>query len=92
MVNNPGTFIKRGSAVTSTISTPFNNSGTVNVQSGTLNLSGGGTDVGAIYQGAGTVNFSGGTRTLDATSSITRERDIQRRARRRSTAAPAPAC
>ena len=56
--------------MTSTISSLFNNSGTVNVQSGTLSLSGGGTDIGAIYQGAGTVNFSGGTRTLDAASSI----------------------
>ena len=70
-VNNAGVFIKSGSAATSTISTLFNNSGTVNVQSGTLSLAGGGTDVGATYQGAGTVNFSGGTRTLDAASSIT---------------------
>ena len=70
-VNNQGTFTKSGSAATSTISTLFNNTGTVNVQSGTLNLSGGGTDVGAIYTGAGTVEFSGGTRTLDAASSIT---------------------
>ena len=69
-VNNAGTFIKSGSALTSTISTLFNNTGTVNVQSGTLSLSGGGTDIGAIYQGAGTVNFSGGTRTLDGTSTI----------------------
>ena len=65
-----GTFTKSGSATTSTISAAFNNRGTVNVQSGTLNLSGGGTDVGASYTGAGTVNFSGGTRTLDAASSI----------------------
>ena len=70
-VNNAGTFTKSGSAATSTISTLFNNTGTVDVQSGTLNLSGGGTDVGAIYKGAGTVNFSGGTRTLDSNSSIT---------------------
>ena len=78
-MNNAGTFIKSGSAATSTISTLFNNSGTVDVQSGTLNLSGGGTDVGATYKGAGTVNFSGGTRTLDATSSITGQCDVQRR-------------
>ena len=44
----------------------------MNVTSGsTLNLSGGGTDVGAVYAGAGTIEFGGGTRTLDATSSIT---------------------
>src|SRR5204863_9465339 len=49
----PISFTKSGSATTSTISTTFNstgtvgvpNSGTVNVQSGTLNLSGGGTDI-----------------------------------------------
>ena len=50
-VNNAGTFIKCGSALTSTISSLFNNTGTVDVQSGTLSLSGGGTDIGAIYQG-----------------------------------------
>ena len=71
-VNNAGTFLPRaGSATTSTISTLFNNTSTVDVESGTLNLSGGGTDVGATYKGPGTVNFSGGTRTLDAASSIT---------------------
>ena len=62
---------ERRSATTSTISTLFNNTSTVDVESGTLNLSGGGTDVGATYKGPGTVNFSGGTRTLDAASSIT---------------------
>ena len=36
VVNNLGTFTKSGNAATSTISTTFNNSGTVNVQSGTL--------------------------------------------------------
>ena len=35
-VNNAGTWTKSGSASTSTISTAFNNTGTVNVQSGTL--------------------------------------------------------
>ncbi|TAY63473.1 Ig-like domain-containing protein, partial [Rhizobium ruizarguesonis] len=70
-VNNQGTFIKSGSAATSTILAVFNNSGTVDVQSGILDLSSGGTDVGATYKGVGTVQFSSGTRTLDATSSIT---------------------
>src|SRR5260370_8339054 len=36
--SNLGTFKKSGSALTSTISTIFNNSGTVNVLSGTLQL------------------------------------------------------
>ncbi|AZO32335.1 hypothetical protein [Mesorhizobium sp. M1B.F.Ca.ET.045.04.1.1] len=70
-VNNAGTFVKSGAATTATIATRFNNTGLVDVESGTLSLSGGGIDVGATYQGAGTVNFSGGTRTLDAASSIT---------------------
>src|SRR6202011_84922 len=42
VVNNKGTFIKSGNAATSTISTTFNNTGTVNIQAGTLALSGGG--------------------------------------------------
>ena len=52
-VNNAGTFEKTGSAATSTISTLFNNSGTVNVEAGTLDLTSGGTDVGATYEGIG---------------------------------------
>ena len=72
-VNNEGTFEKTGSATTSTINTLFNNSGTVNVEAGTLDLTNGGTDVGATYEGTGTIEFSGGTRTLDAASSITTE-------------------
>ena len=71
VMNNQGTFIKSGSAATSTISTTFNNTGTVNVESGTLILSGGGTDSGASYTGTGTIQFNGGTRTLDAASTIT---------------------
>jgi len=39
------------------------------VQSGTLDLAAGGTDVGATYEaGAGTIKFGGSTRTLDATA------------------------
>ena len=59
-VNNAGTFIKSGSATTSGINTTFNNTGTVNVQSGTLTIAGGGTDIGANYTGAGTLEFNGG--------------------------------
>ena len=78
-VNNAGTFIKSGSG-TSTISAAFNNTGIVDVQAGTLNLSGGNstnvptTDVGATYTtstGSGTLQFGGGTRTLNDTSQIT---------------------
>jgi hypothetical protein len=58
VMNNLGTFTKSGSAVTSTISTTFNNSGTVNVQSGTLNLSGGGTDSGIFNVSSGTLDIT----------------------------------
>ncbi len=74
VVNNEGTFTKSGTATTSTISTTFNNTGTVDVQSGALDLTAGGADVGAVYEntiGTGTIEFGGGTRTLDAASSIT---------------------
>jgi hypothetical protein len=70
-VNNLGTLKKTGSATTSQINVAVNNSGTVDVASGTLRFSNGGTDVGATYQGAGTVEFGGGTRTLDSASKIT---------------------
>src|SRR6185369_7743381 len=48
--------------------------GTVDVQAGTLNLSGGGVDTGATYTtttGNGILQFGGGTRTLNNTSQIT---------------------
>ena len=57
-VNNEGTFIKSGSATTSQISTLFNDTGIVNVEAGTLDLSNGGTDVGATYEGAGTIQLA----------------------------------
>ena len=72
-VTNLGIWEKTGnSSGNDTISVAFSTTnGTVSVQAGTLNLSGGGTDTGATYSGAGTIDFGGGTRTLDATSSIT---------------------
>ena len=79
-VNDEGTFIKSGSATTSQISTLFNNTGIVNVEAGTLDLSNGGTDVGATYEGTGTVQFGGGTRTLElGVEHHNGERDILRR-------------
>ena len=42
----------------------IDNDGIVNVETGTLNLAGGGTDSGAFYEGAGTLAFAG-TRTID---------------------------
>ena len=72
-VTNLGTWEKTGnSSGNDTISVLFSTTnGTVSVQAGTLNLSGGGTDTGATYSGNGTIQFGGGTRTLDVNSSIT---------------------
>jgi hypothetical protein len=47
-VNNEGLFIKSGSATTSTISTLFNNTGTVDVQSGTLQFNDSVTNDGTV--------------------------------------------
>ena len=66
-VNNQGTWTKSGTATTSTISTAFNNSGTVNVQSGTLSLTGGGTESGTVNVSSGaTLGFDGGTFSLNS--------------------------
>jgi len=54
VVNNLGTFAKSGSALTSTISTIFNNSGTVEVQTGTLDFSNAVTGTGAYTIGTAT--------------------------------------
>ena len=68
-VNNHGTFTKSGGAATSTISTLFNNTGTVNVTAGTLSLTGGGTDSGTYNIASGaTVQFNSAY-TLNGTSS-----------------------
>src|SRR5579871_4603464 len=72
-VVNLGTWQKTGnSSGNDTISVAFSTTnGTVSIQNGVLNLTGGGTDTGASYQGAGSIQFGGGTRTLDSASSIT---------------------
>jgi hypothetical protein len=54
LVDNRGTWKKTGSAATSTVNTAFNNSGTVDVENGTLALSG------PVSQYAGTA-LAGGT-------------------------------
>ncbi len=62
---------------TTTISDTFSSTGTagnlanVEVNTGTLNLSGGGSDTYTNYSGSGTLEFNGGTRTLDGNSSVT---------------------
>jgi hypothetical protein len=57
-VNNAGTFEKTGSATISTISVAFNNTGTVSVQAGMLDLDGAVTGTGAeTVSGGSTLRF-----------------------------------
>ena len=65
-INNAGTFRKSAGAGISATPAVFNNTGTVNVQTGTLSLEGGGT-VGGTYDIASgaTIQFNGGTHTLN---------------------------
>jgi len=67
-VANSGLFRKTVGAGATTIFSPiaFNNTGTVEVQSGTLVLNGGGTDIGGSFTTANgtTLNLSGGTHNL----------------------------
>jgi hypothetical protein len=69
---NAGTFLKLLSTDVTTIGILFNNDGLVDVQTGTLTLSGGGVSNGtfAVEDGA-VLNFSGGTQTLGTASGIT---------------------
>ena len=77
--NNSGTFTKSGDTGTTLFTTQgscgplsFNNTGTVNVNSGTLSLQDGKSTSGSFTVPAGsTLNFSGGTYTLDGSSSVT---------------------
>jgi hypothetical protein len=60
--NNAGSFIKRGGTTTFSSFVPFNNTGTVAVESGTLVLGGGGSNGGTFVSSAGsTVDFAGGS-------------------------------
>ncbi len=70
LIANNGT-INQGGSATATIAIPFNNAGTVNVQAGTLSVSGGGTDSGGFAIGSGaTLGFAGGTHSLSTTATI----------------------
>jgi hypothetical protein len=64
--NNPGTFTKTGSSGTTTFAgNVLNNSGTLNLNSGSLSLQNGGTNTGTLNVAAGsTVVFTGGTETV----------------------------
>ncbi|MEN3374631.1 filamentous hemagglutinin N-terminal domain-containing protein, partial [Dechloromonas sp. ZS-1] len=68
--NNAGTFNKLGASSVTASPTAFNNSGTVNVQGGTLTLFGG-TDTGAYSISTGaTLESVSGTRLMTASSSV----------------------
>jgi hypothetical protein len=58
-VDNLGTFVKSGSAALSTIDVAFNNSGVVNVESGTLELNGAFTNNGALNVDGGAAAVQG---------------------------------
>ncbi len=68
---NSGAFVRSG-AGTSTIAVAFDNGGSVDVQGGTLSLSGGGTASASFTASApaAVLNFSGGTHVLQALSSV----------------------
>jgi hypothetical protein len=76
--NNEGTFNKNTSVSTTAFTTVFHNSGAVNINVGTLSLSGGGTHAGAfnIANGA-TLNFSNGAHDLNAGSMLTGPGTVQ---------------
>lgn len=62
---NAGTFTKMAGAGATSIAVPFNNSGTLDVQSGMVTLSGGGKSTGKSMAEAGaTLNIAGGVNVL----------------------------
>jgi uncharacterized repeat protein (TIGR01451 family) len=73
--NNAGTFRKSAGGNTTFDAVPFNNSGTVDVQSGALQLNGGGTHTGPFTGASGATlslgSFSGASHTFAATATIT---------------------
>jgi hypothetical protein len=71
-IGNTGTFIKSSSTNTTEIDALFNNSGTVQVNSGTLYLAGGGSSTGSFAVASGaTLKFSGFSTLLASGSSVT---------------------
>jgi len=64
-INNAGTWNKLGSSPLVNVLSPFNNAGSVTVNSGLFDLRADGTDTGNyITSGTGTIAFGGGTRSL----------------------------
>jgi cysteine-rich repeat protein len=72
VINSTGLLQKSSGSGTSAISCRFNNTGTVAVQSGTLDLKNNGTHTGGFTVATGaTLRFNGGTHGLSAAASIT---------------------
>jgi autotransporter-associated beta strand protein len=76
-VANAGLFRTIGPPATTTIEVPFDNTGTVEVQSGTLNLTGGGINAGAINVFANAVLSLGGGFFLAPGGSISGSGQLQ---------------
>jgi len=71
-VSNAGLFRKTGGLNATRISVAFNNSGTVDVQSGTLSLNGGGTNTGAMVVSPGAaLNLGAGVHAFLPASTLT---------------------
>ena len=69
-INNSGTFNRLGADATQIIGIPFNNSGSVDVQAGTLHLMGGGNHTGSFDVAGATLRLEGASTTFSAASSI----------------------
>ena len=76
--HNSGTFRKTAGTGTTSIDIEFNNSGTVEVQTGTLSLAGGGISSGtfAVSPGA-TLKFADSTHTLDTGSTLNNDGSLE---------------
>ncbi|QEG35935.1 beta strand repeat-containing protein [Bythopirellula goksoeyrii] len=68
--HNAGIFTKSGGTGTTTLGVEFNNTGIVEVDTGTLSLSGGGTSSGSFTGAAGTTLGLGGGHMLEASTSV----------------------
>src|SRR5262245_26833911 len=67
-VNNAGTFTKSTATGVSYSNIPFNNTGTITINSGSMNLNAGGTSTGSYTAAAGAaLNFNGGTHDVTLT-------------------------
>jgi hypothetical protein len=75
--NNAGTFSKQGAIAVNTAGVTFNNAGTVDVQSGKLHLSGGGTHTGDFTGLAGATLEFGGNHALAAGADVSGDMNVR---------------